>query len=1006
MRTKIKQLAYLCGGLFLSLALAGFVAAQTTGGTGGTVMMCPNGTSVPAGGTCPTTSGTNTGGTGTTSSMTTCPNGTQVPVGTACPSTMTTCPNGTQVPAGSTCPSTMTTCPDGTQVPSGTTCPTQESKCTSANGKWCKNSDGATGWCSYSSSPCPAYDEPSCKAQSGDWCKYTSGTGGYCATNGAKCPINDEATCVAKGRPWCKSAGGVATISSGWCGEIGYKCPANDEASCKAQGSQWCTSAGGTATSGWCQTSGDCPVNDSATCAAKARTWCPYTSGSGGWCATSGYNCNGVATGGTTTQTSSTSQYTCANGTQVSNISQCTSSTTTYTCSDGSKVSDSSKCPATQTTYMSWPQSQAECTKYKGVWCPPATMGGSSTTPTYSGSCMMAGQICPKSSTANMMTCWDNTQVPLSSSCPSTPTNSSDCSVKGGQWCASTATGGTATAGWCTSKGNGCPKYPPSGQMTCPDNQTYASKLTDCPSVSTTEDITYKTCSDGTLVKKDVECPKKVNYIICSDGSKVVEGTACPTGKDNADMTACLAKNAIWCVDKNSGKSGYCSTTGSCQVNSDDQKKKNDQEEKQGLSAKEVKQLEQAKKSLLNKLNTLEKFFTKVKDAESLAKVIALKGQINALTQDQTAFDSLELISDDIDALKEIKDATVNNGVDTQSEQDQALQKKALKQLKSSVAKFAGQLTVIQGRITRLEHGGAAIPSDIKDLVSKAQNLVKQVQSAASFDEARDAAESLRDIAENLGEALATLEQLTRVQELSATINKEISRRETDFKRVRALATKFKIDVDAYLDEVGSLLQAVRESFNKIKSGEFGDSEPIDFVQAQIIDKLDDIDVKIANLQSLTNLKGSIKQVGGQIVKFDTQIKRLEKKKKDVTDMKSALADLKVHYTKLQSFAKQKITEDNLSEIVDELSAAAELSEQLNDLLQINAPSALERELKKGLNASSLKGIDIPSLETSLLRAYRVAIFARRTPAETAAFLTIGGYRKVNTVRGSFVQDR
>ena len=533
MRIKIKQLAYLSGGLFLSFVFAGFVAAQTTSST------------VP---------------------------------------TMITCPDGTQVAEGTTCPPRMTTCPDGTQVPIGTTCPTQESKCTSASGKWCKNSDGATGWCSYSSTPCPAYDAPSCTAQSGEWCAYTSGTGGWCATNGAKCPINDEPTCVAKGRPWCKSAGG--TVASGWCGDVGYKCPANDAPSCAAQSGEWCTSAGGTATSGWCQTGGGgCPINDSTTCTAKSRIWCPNSYGSGGWCASTGYNCNGTASTTNTSTSSTTANYTCANGTVVSSASQCPTATPPP--------------PPTTTPTMSWPQSETECTKYKGVWCPPM----SNTYGTSMGSCKMAGQSCPKSTPANMMTCWNGTQVSSGASCPSTPSNSADCTAKGGLWCSSTATASTATSGWCTSRENGCPKYPPAGQMTCPDNQTYASKLSDCPTGATTTqtDINYKTCPNGSLIKKDVDCPKQVNYTVCPDGTRIIEGTNCPVVQKEDDVTVCVAKGYIWCVDRVSGRSGYCSTSGSCvaQSDKDTTKKPQKEDERQVLSAKDVKKLEQAKKNLL-----------------------------------------------------------------------------------------------------------------------------------------------------------------------------------------------------------------------------------------------------------------------------------------------------------------------------------------------------------------------------------------------------------------------
>lgn len=982
MQTKIKQLAYLCSGLFLSFILAGVVAAQTAGTM--TSWTCPDGSTGTMSNPCPMTSGSGTTGAGST--------------------TMTTCPNGTQVPMGSTCPSTMTTCPDGSQVATGTTCPTAESKCTSGSpaGKWCKNSDGATGYCSYSTTPCPAYDSASCKSQNGDWCTYTSGTGGWCATNGATCPINDEASCTAKSRSWCKPATG--NTMGGWCASVGQQCPANDESSCKTQGGEWCTTAAGSAAGSsqpWCQTSGGCPVNDKASCETKSRLWCPYTSGTGGWCASTGYKCDGTTTG--------TATYKCTDGTMVSDSSKCPSN---FTCTDGSKVSDSSKCPSTTNVYMSWPQSQAECTKYKGVWCLPS---GNTSGMSY-GSCMMAGQSCPKQSTSNMMTCWDNSQVAMGTSCPTTPMNQSDCSTKGGVWCNSGATGGSGTSavssGWCSSPGSICTKMPPAGKMTCPDNQTFASKLTECPVTDVQPDINYKTCPDGTLVKKDTECPKQViNYTICPDGTKVVEGTKCPETKDNAQITACLAKSALWCVQQESGKPGYCSTTGACQqtVDDKDKVKKDDQKEKDRLvlTEKEIKKIEQTKKNFSSKLETLEKFFTKINDTASVAKITTLKSTLASLPQDTSALDALGLISDDIDTLKSIKDDYISNNTNTSSEQDQELQKIALQKLKKNVSKFANQLSVIQARIAKLESAGATVSGEVKDMVLKAQDLVKQIQNANSFDEARDSAESLRDLADDLNSAMATIEQLTRIQGLTKIIDKEISKREAGLRRAQTLAKKFKVDVGSLLDEVGTLVNDTRESFDNAKKAEFGDSEPIEFVQTNIIDKLDDIDTKLANLQALTNLKGGLKQVSGQITKYDTQIKRFERKKKDVTEMKSLLADVKEHYATLQSLGQQKITDENLSAIVDELSTIADLTGQLDDLLQLNAPSALEKALKQGLKSNeSLKGIDIPSLETSLIRAYRVATFIRRTPDQTAAYITVGGPRKINTTRGAFAQDQ
>ena len=75
-----------------------------------------------------------------------------------------------------------------TGTDSGSTTQTHDEQCISGGGKLCKSTDGVTNWCSYSTSPCPAYDTASCSAQGGEWCAYSGTTGGWC-TGGSSCPI-------------------------------------------------------------------------------------------------------------------------------------------------------------------------------------------------------------------------------------------------------------------------------------------------------------------------------------------------------------------------------------------------------------------------------------------------------------------------------------------------------------------------------------------------------------------------------------------------------------------------------------------------------------------------------------------------------------------------------------------------------------------------------------------------------------------------------------------------
>ena len=288
------------------------------------------------------------------------------------------------------------------------------------------------------------------------------------------------------------------------------------------------------------------------------------------------------------------------------------------------------------------------------------------------GSCMMAGQTCPVAAPAGQMTCWDGSTVANYTSCPAMPTDSAGCVAKGANWCVSSATSYGGSTGYCMGKSSTCPKYPPAGQMTCPDNVTFATTLTECPTVgSTTLSPTLKTCPDGSIVDKTWVCP--VVYLTCSDGktkvkslsecpitfktcpdgSKVESTVTCPV-KTEDQVTACLGKNGKWCLDK-AGGTGYCVTKGDCNILSDDNGDKTT-EQLLALDPKQIKLAEAKKKEYLRSLDTLEKTIKRFDDKESLAKIAALREKLASMPVDSNVFDALEAMKDDILTLREVKD--------------------------------------------------------------------------------------------------------------------------------------------------------------------------------------------------------------------------------------------------------------------------------------------------------------------------------------------------------------
>ena len=837
-----------------------------------------------------------------------------------------------------------------TGTSSSSTTQTADEQCISGGGKLCKNSDLVTNWCSYSTSPCPAYDTASCSAQGGEWCAYSGTTGGWCATGGSSCPINDGATCAAKGRTWCNySTPGITAGSagSGWCASTGEKCPAYDEPSCTAQGSEWC--AGYSGASGWCNsTPGNCPINDKATCVTKGRTWCVDASAystSGGWCASTGGSCPSTSV-----------------------------ATTTYT----------------TPTYPSftWPNTESDCTKYKGVWCQNAYPS------TYSaGSCMMAGQTCSVATPAGKMSCWDGSFVDNYSSCPVTPTTKDDCATKGYKWCDSSASSYSTTyTGWCTGKTGSCPTYPPAGKMSCPDGVTFSVTLADCPTAGTTLiSPTLKTCPDGSVVDKTWVCP--VVYVTCSDGktkvkslsecpvtfktcldgSKVESTVTCPI-KSEDETTVCLNKGGKWCLDK-SGGIGYCVTQGECKTDSGEI-----------LDQRQIKLLEMTKKNYLRSLDSIEKTLKRLGDTELLAKVVALKEKITSLPLDASAFDALEVIKDDIMTLREVKDDLIaKKGEVEVSERDRVMQMRALKQMQRSIASFARQLDRIKLKMDRLEKQGFVIPATLKELITQGKELVTKIKEAKTPEEAFDAGNAFADLSEDLNLWMPRLEQLSRISQFFNRIKAEMSKREAAYKRVAALVKRLKLDLTDYTGEVRAMLDAVKDTYSQLKTREWSDEEPFDYVQEQIIDKLLDADDKMAFITNLANMRGSVNKISAKINTYNTRIARLVRQKKDVSELKDLVAQLKEVHAELKALAAEKLANLDIVSVMEQFGVAETLMEEIDDLLKITAPTALEKVLRGGLKVEK---IETPELEKQVIRAYRVATFFRRAPQQMAEYAT------------------
>lgn len=680
------------------------------------------------------------------------------------------------------------------------------------------------------------------------------------------------------------------------------------------------------------------------------------------------------------------------------------------TCTGGTTATTPTPTPTPTTPTpiptTSWPNDETTCKTYKGVWCP------SSNTSSYSyssGSCMMAGQKCSTPVPAGQMYCWDNTLVTNWSSCPSTPTTKADCTAKNYNWCDSTSTYSSYSSGWCSA--SKCALMAPSGKMTCPDGETFAAALSDCPktisiiqttvtcsdgttAASAGECPQYKICADGTKIKAGQDCA--IKYITCSDGKQVPEGTSCPkytTCPDGQEVlegmscpenniTLCAKKGGIWCADSNGTNRGFCSASGSCGTV---------EKEPEKLSDKDIQRIEREKKSLLRSLNSLVSFFKKINDEASLTKVQALQDKLTALAMNSSVYQTLQAIRDDIDILREIKsdmEISGQNRSPEDEERDKQMQEKALSQMKKGIKNFEKYLASLQFRVSGLEKKGVVVPQELKDVITRGLELIKTIKNATSFDEAQDAAESLRDMGDIVNDYMSRLEQLGRLQRVLPMIQREVSRQDAAIKRLRLMAKRLKVDLESLLSEMDSKLSEMRDAFASVKKGEFGDQEPFDFIQSSIVDKSNELDDMASTIQAMANLKQAANTMTARLNRYDARIKLLERRKQDVAEAKEVLAEAREHLKDLKELTAGKLTDDIIPAIKEALAALEDASEELDDLLKMKQPTIIERELqRKSTSAEKLQQIQLGDLEKLSYGTNKLANFFRQSPSNNSNYL-------------------
>jgi len=698
------------------------------------------------------------------------------------------------------------------------------------------------------------------------------------------------------------------------------------------------------ASSGWCTSSATdvCPAYDKASCTAVSGQWC------GTWCAQNG-----------------------------------------------------STCPE-----MRMPYDKEECDLYKGTWCQ-KTQSASGAMSCMMEMCMVAGQSCAKMQ-QGMMSCWDGSSN--SGSCPSMPTtkdtcvasaskgvywcensgngwcgmmpcNKTQCTVAGKYWCDySTPASTGSTSGWCSDM-----RCAPSGQMVCPDGDTFRTKLIDCPKKSTE---TEKTCPDGTKIPATSVCPEEKKK--CPDGTMVAMDAVCsplftcPGGKKVSALAECPADDFQTCVGGKKVLKGLQCPKGEKEMCDDGV-----MEKKEGvdcpLTKKQAEDLGNLRNSYIKTLDGLYTFFNDRNDTTLRDKATDLKTFFIAAPLTSAGKSLIEGKKSAIDLLAGEKENKIIEDDKIRDEKNRAKQlqeaknavtglpKAEIQNILNNIKKVEAQQVVVP-KIGKID---IIIPASLKDIVGSIKDSMDTIETAKTYDDGENAIKKLiqgsKDI-ESYDKYLGlinTPSQFVRtvndIQKVITIENDELTSLKKDLKKDE------KKELNDTLQEIEGMLTEVKDNFENFYKGEVNDQDIDAYIEESINQKLEEASSLMGDVRQIQTFKDIVKNTESKIKRYNKELSKVDRKTRTLKvqgtirdEVKKAMEELVPLLADLNKLKRENSSQFE-EKILPVLNQVTERTDRIDELLDLKKTSSLSKALDTmSLNLEKVKSFQMQGLQDRL----------------------------------------
>lgn len=250
-------------------------------------------------------------------------------------------------------------------------------------------------------------------------------------------------------------------------------------------------------------------------------------------------------------------------------------------------------------------------------------------------------------------------------------------------------------------------------------------------------------------------------------------------------------------------------------------------------------------------------------------------------------------------------------------EQRFQMMKKGLSQFSRGVTKMT---KMVNGMEKKLNKMGVSIPEELKAALAKAPEIADKIKNAQTPDEldeiqsdVQDIGDTMQEWGQKLGDLMRLGNMLKQVDKSVKDINRTVKKSQNFVKNNENLQTT----INELNDIANSMLQAAKDAKELAKTDP---DSALEKIEDDFYGRMEEFYSKAGLIDMLSHIKKGFSAISTKLKNYERMVKQLNKKKIDITELKTSLADLQDKLAALKTLVQDpNVDPQDVGSAVEEL---------------------------------------------------------------------------------------